>query len=149
MSQIAKDRGIHVVNGVAEYLPFPGDSFDFVLFVTSVCFLKEPLKAFKEAHRVLRKKGLLITGFIDKDSEIGKIYQQKKDQNKFYKHARFLNVEQMVRLKEYAGFRVNSFFQTLTKLDLTEIEQPQPGYGKGSFVVLRAEKLFLSPFSSS
>jgi SAM-dependent methyltransferase len=140
MAEIAKKRGVHVINGTAEQLPFPGCCFDFVLFVTTVCFLKDPLEAFKEAHRVLKEKGAVITGFIDKESEMGQLYEKKKDDNKFYKHARFLGVEQMVRILEQAGFGVRAFYQTLTKPGLTEIEPPLPGYGKGSFVVLQAEK---------
>lgn len=39
--------------------------FKFVLFVTTVCFLDDINKAFREAYRVLKKGGRLIAGLID------------------------------------------------------------------------------------
>lgn len=141
MALMAKERGIDVIQGYAEHLPFSSDCFDFVLFVTTVCFLKNPLTAFKESHRVLKEKGKIIIGFIDKNSEIGKLYQKRKSDNKFYKNAHFMAVDEISALVEKSGFRNLKFYQTLTKPALTEIEQPQPGYGKGSFVVVNAMKI--------
>ncbi|MCL6087403.1 MAG: methyltransferase domain-containing protein, partial [Actinobacteria bacterium] len=39
MSSIARQRGVKVKKGFAENLPFKDKSFDFVLFVTTICFL--------------------------------------------------------------------------------------------------------------
>ena len=39
MSKIAQKRGITVVGGVAEKMPFTGCSFNFVLMVTTICLL--------------------------------------------------------------------------------------------------------------
>ncbi len=139
MALMAKERGIDVIQGYAEHLPFSPDCFDFVLFITTVCFLKNPAAAFKESHRVLKEKGKIIIGFIDKNSEIGKLYQKKKGNNKFYKNAHFMGVDEISALLEKSRFRNLRFYQTLTKPVLTEIERPQPGYGKGSFVVVIAK----------
>lgn len=38
------------------------------------------------------------------------------------------------------GFQNLKFYQIFTKPALMEIEQPQPGHGKGSFVVVEAKK---------
>jgi len=68
MALIALKRGIKVIKGFAEELPFKDNSFDFVLFVTTICFLDDIFKAFKEANRVLKEDGEIIIGLIDKNS---------------------------------------------------------------------------------
>ena len=40
LGKIAKKRGIEVIEGVTESLPFPDSQFDFVLMVTTICFWK-------------------------------------------------------------------------------------------------------------
>ncbi|MCL4376977.1 MAG: class I SAM-dependent methyltransferase, partial [Actinobacteria bacterium] len=89
MSSIARQRGIKVKKGFAENLPFKDKSFDFVLFVTTICFLDDISKALKEAYRVLVKNGEIIIGLIDKNSDLGKKYEKMKEKNKFYKDAHF------------------------------------------------------------
>ena len=51
MAEIAKEKGIRVVKGVAEDLPYGDNSFDFVMLVTTVCFVDDPVKTLKEARR--------------------------------------------------------------------------------------------------
>ncbi len=46
--------------GRAEELPFPDRSFDGALFIASVQFMEDPVKALKEAHRVLRDDGRIM-----------------------------------------------------------------------------------------
>lgn len=41
MRTIAAGRGIEVVNGQAEHLPYEDGRFDFVLMVTTLCFLDD------------------------------------------------------------------------------------------------------------
>ena len=57
MAQIAKQRGIKIINAVAEDLPIEKESFDFALMVTTVCFLSDISKAFAEVYRILNPKG--------------------------------------------------------------------------------------------
>jgi len=45
MAEIARRRGIRVIEGKAEKLPFANSSFDFVLFVATLCFVQDPVKA--------------------------------------------------------------------------------------------------------
>jgi len=89
MGEIAQKRGVEVVEGVAESLPFDDLQFDFVLMVTTVCFLDDIETAFKEASRVLKSGGYLIIGFIDAESLIGKLYEKYKSESTFYKDATF------------------------------------------------------------
>ncbi|WP_457569242.1 class I SAM-dependent methyltransferase, partial [Desulfurobacterium sp.] len=94
MAEVARKRGIEVLKGVAEALPVPDESYDFALMVTTVCFVDDVLKSFKEAFRILRKGGVFIVGFVDKNSPLGKRYQEKKDKSRFYKEATFYSTEE-------------------------------------------------------
>ena len=78
MGEIARQRGIEAIAGVAEALPFDDAQFDFALMITTICFLNDIKNAFREAYRVLKPDGCLIIGFIDKDSPLGKLYQRHK-----------------------------------------------------------------------
>ena len=142
MREIAQKKGIKVIDGVAERLPFDDSIFDFVLMVTTLCFVDDIEASFKEAYRVLGPGGSLIIGFIDKNSPIGKIYQQHKEESVFYAIATFYSVTEVVSYFEKAGFKDFVFVQTIFH-NLTEIKDIEPikeGYGEGSFVVVRAIK---------
>jgi SAM-dependent methyltransferase len=89
MRERARQRNIKVIDGVAEDLPYPDQSFDFVLMVTTICFVDDIYKSFDEVHRILIDKGHLIIGFVDKNSAIGKEYIKRKDESLFYKDAVF------------------------------------------------------------
>lgn len=142
MREIAKQRGIEVINSAAEDLPFDDDKFDFALMVTTICFLDDIKAAFKEAYRIIKSGGRLIIGFIDRDSPIGKLYQQHKNESVFYKVATFYSVDEVISILKEAAFKNFNFTQTLFH-NLTEIRNIEPikeGYGEGSFVVVRALK---------
>ena len=76
--RMANNRGVKVVRGVGESLPFQENSFDFVLYVVTLCFLGDPSAALGEAWRVLRSNGRVIVCLIPRDSRWGKFYLKKK-----------------------------------------------------------------------
>ncbi len=139
---IAQKRGVKVVLGSAESLPFIGDLFDSVLICVSICFFKNPEKALSECNRVLKKGGNLTVAFVDKESFLGKFYLQKKEKSVFYKDARFFSVLQVVEMLEKSGFKDFNSVQTLFDFpeNLKKPDTPLPGYGKGGFVVVSAKK---------
>lgn len=57
MLVLAKCRGVRVMASRAEALPVRSGSLDYLLMVTVLCFLKEPLLAMQEFRRVLKKGG--------------------------------------------------------------------------------------------
>jgi ubiquinone/menaquinone biosynthesis C-methylase UbiE len=138
MAQIAESSGINVIKAVAEALPFEDESFDFVLMVTTICFVDDIKKSFKEAHRVLKKDGFIVVGFVDKDSELGNKYQKNRDKSKFYKEATFFSTSEVVDLLKDAGFKSFEIKQTLLPQD--EKKDIIDGFGKGSFVVIKGIK---------
>jgi ubiquinone/menaquinone biosynthesis C-methylase UbiE len=140
MLDLARKRNLNVVNGFAQNLPFPDESFDFAAFITSICFIKNPDKAIKEAYRILRKEGEIIIAFIDKHSKLGQILDREKDSSKFYSVASFCSVSEIIKMIENNEFKVSEIIQTLIDIYVRLVEQPIKGFGKGSFVVIKAKK---------
>lgn len=140
MLKVAKKRNIEVIKGFAEELPFPDNSFDFAVFITSICFIANPTKAIREAHRILKPNGNIIIAIIDKESHLGQILVREKNENKFYKDATFYSVPEMIELIETNDFNVTDIFQTLTGIENERIESPFEGFGEGGFVVIKGRK---------
>ncbi|MGD8314305.1 MAG: class I SAM-dependent methyltransferase [Syntrophobacterales bacterium] len=140
MGKVAMERGIEVHSGVGESLPYRDRSFAFVLLVTTICFLNDVPAAFGEVYRVLTPGGCILVGFIDRDSTLGKVYEKRKQDNEFYRHASFFSVDEVVFHLQKAGFRDFVFRQTLfhNPQEMKEPDPGRPGYGEGSFVVVRA-----------
>jgi len=141
--QMAKERGIHVVAGVGEELPFRAGAFDILFMIVAFCFLKEPDRALEEARRVLKPGGLIIVGIIDRESPLGRLYELKKAEGApFYRDAVFYTPEEVRAMLEAHGFKDVRFIQTLFgPLErIEDVQEAMEGYGKGSFVVIRAER---------
>ncbi len=141
MARFARQRGIHVVRAVAKALPFMDASFDFALMITTLCFLDDVNVSLQETHRVLRGAGSLIIGFIDSQSHLGKMYRQRKATSPFYREARFYSVPEVISFMENAGFGGLTAVQTICGDSHERNSEPiRPGFGEGSFVVLRGTK---------
>lgn len=119
MAALARQRGVEVIEGTAENLPFSDNSFDFAIMVTVVCFLDDVALAFREAFRILKPAGTLVIGFIDRESDLGKRYSQKKSQSRFYRDATFYSVRELEALLTKAGFSDFSCRQTLLSGEAT------------------------------
>ena len=148
MILLAKARGIEVIGGIAEALPLRDSHFELVLMVTTICFLDDTEKAFREVYRVLKPYGCFIIAFIDRDSPLGEIYSHKKSDSPFYRVARFYNTREVIALLKDTGFNkeiksMQTIFRFHTQLEdekEDKVEEVRQGYGKGSFVVLKVVK---------
>jgi len=138
----ARERGLEVIEGVAESLPIGDDTFDTALIVTTICFVDDIPRTLAEAERVLRPDGALVIGYIDRDSPVGRVYQEQKESNPFYREATFVSTEELVEALEAAGFSDFEFVQTIYQWpgDLEAPDSVEPGYGDGSFVGIRATR---------
>lgn len=138
MRELARRRGIDVVDGRAEKLPFDDGTFDLALMITVDCFLDDIPAAFQETRRVLQPGGAVILGMLDRGSNFGRTLNAKEN-SRFFGHARLHSADQMARALRTAGFRDLEFRQTLFG-DPELLQRPdvvRPGMGNGGFVVIR------------
>jgi len=140
MIALAKKRGVIVVMGCGETLPFADACFDHVAVINTLCFVKNPAETLTESHRVLKNNGTLVVGFIEKNSFLGQAYQAKK--SRFYKSAHFFSLEELTELTKSFGFSRFSFHQSIFQFPekIVSVEKPKRGFGKGGFVVMAVQK---------
>lgn len=138
----AVERGISVVRGVAEALPFTDESFDYALSVTTICFVDNATYMLEEAYRILRPGGTLVIGFVDRASDLGRIYLAQQAENIFYREASFFSASEVEQLLCNSGFVEPVWVQTLSKplKEMREVESLQSGYGHGGFVAVAAKR---------
>lgn len=136
----AAARGIEVVEGAAENLPFETSTFDHALVVTTICFVDSPAKMLSEARKVLKPGGRLVIGFIDRDSGMGQDYLAHQAENVFYREAEFYSSDEVERLLVEGSFRIDAWAQTLAHplAETRHIEALRPGRGQCAFVVVSA-----------
>jgi SAM-dependent methyltransferase len=142
MARLARRRGVEVLIGAGEKLPWEGGSFDYVLMVTTLCFLDDPVAVLGEIHRVLRPGGYLLIGFIDRTTSLGQEYERRKEEQGPFRYAHLRSPEEVLELLQRARFGDPQFRQTLFRLP-AEMEEPDPvekGCGEGGFVVVRVTK---------
>jgi SAM-dependent methyltransferase len=142
MADLARRRGIRVVEAAAECLPFDDASFDLVLMVTTICFLDDIGRSFSEAHRVLTAGGYFVVGFLDRETELGGAYEEHKADSVFYRTARFSSSREILAQFARAGFVDLTSVQTIFAAPSTmeRLSEAVPGYGTGLFVVMRGRK---------
>jgi len=143
---LAKNRGVVSIQAMAEALPFKKNSLEQIFFIFSLCFLENPFKALQEASGALKTGGLLLIGFVPKNSNWGNLYEQKKQEgHPLYKYASFFCLEDLLSNIQKAHFRIvggaSTLFQS-PKLKKYHTEKPIRGlHSKAGFVVLVAERL--------
>lgn len=147
MASKARIQGIDVHSGIAEELPFSDGRFDFVLMVTTICFVDDVVKSLKEVFRVLKIGGFIIVGFVDRESELGKQYSEKKKSSRFYKDATFFSTPEVLRYLKESGFMITKVLQTLIPGELPK--SILEGFGKGSFVAIKGMKKRLANKANS
>ncbi len=138
MAAKAKQQGIDVHPGIAEKLPFATEQFDFVLMVTTICFVDDAVQSFCEALRVLKSGGSIIVAYVDKASDLGQKYLLNREKSKFYQQATFYSTAEVLGHLQSAGFGATEIRQTL--IPAAPEQTVKDGYGDGAFVVVKAYK---------
>jgi len=133
---MARARAIKGIEGIAEDLPYGGDSLEGILLVVTLCFLDDPERAMHEFARVLRPGGRLAMGFVPADSAWGRHYMRKaREGHPFYSVARFYTCSQALDMATKAGFHMVRAASALpTRPDEESAELPirdgiVPGWG--------------------
>ena len=142
MLRIARARGVEVILGFGECLPFKSESFDYVLLIVTLCFVDNPLAILMEAHRVTKRGGLVVTCIIPRDSIWGRYYMRKE--SPFYKVARFYTVNEVMDMLKSVKLRVVKAVSTLRTYgpeDRPRYEEPVAGDLKGGFICIAAQKV--------
>lgn len=104
MLLLARRRGVAVICGTGEQLPLRPGSFDGVLMVATLCFMRDPLRALRESARILRPDGRLVIGHIPADGPWGRYYRRKaRAGHALYSHARFTTSVQLAHVAHHAG----------------------------------------------
>jgi len=141
--KIARDRGVDAIRAVAEALPIRDESLDYVLLTVTICYLDRPAESLREIHRVLRRGGSIILGFVPRDSPWGKVYmQRKKAGRRFYKEAHFYTLNEVERLLKKAGFKTEEILGTLAQKpnQVQKIEEPTHETDQKGFLCIKAVK---------
>jgi len=151
MREKGKSRDVRVMDAVAENLPYADKSKDTALMLTTICFIDDIYKSFLEVHRILKDDGHFIIGFVDKNSPVGKFYLEHKDESVFYKEAIFFETEELYEILKDTGFKINNTYQTVFgKIEeINKVQNVLVGYGTGSFVVIKAQKIVNDDVKSS
>lgn len=138
MGHLARQRGVHIVPGLAEDLPFADGSFAYTAFFTSLCFVPDRGRALAQAHRVTRPGGGVVIAFLNRASELGQNLQATKDQDPYYATAELLTLEELTELLSAAGYDVEQSGQ----LNPGPGGQPMTSIGAndGLYCVLRARR---------
>ncbi|MBS1605736.1 MAG: class I SAM-dependent methyltransferase [Bacteroidetes bacterium] len=142
MREAAEKRGVFVLNAKAEDLPYHTGQFEFVLMNFCVSYFDDVQEAFGEAYRVLKPEGMMIVGFVEKNSPIARLYERRGAKSLFYSGARFYSTASISYKLNKAGFRKQEMYQTLFHLPgrIKTVESARPGRGEGSYIFLKAIK---------
>ena len=138
MAERARSKGMRIIRGPGEQLPLRSGWFQDLLMVTTICFLNDINKAFREAHRVLRPQGSLVLGFLDRETEPGRTYIKRKESSRFYRYAEFAAAAEVEQILGRSGFSIAAVKQML--IPGQPPETVRPGYGTGGFVGVKAVK---------
>ena len=68
--EAARKKGLDVIKGDGENLPFPDNSFDYVVLMEVLSHVHDPQKVLKEIKRVLKKNGVLLGSCPHKNLEM-------------------------------------------------------------------------------
>ena len=123
---LAASRGVHVIRGTGERLPFRSGVLGAVLIVVTMCFADDPAALLAEARRVTRADGAVVLGEVFAESAWGRWYERKGAAgHPFYAAARFMTRDQTLAVVTAAGLRVQAARSTLCQPP-TDAPQREP-----------------------
>jgi len=147
--KMAEKRGVKTVHGCGEKLPFEDESFGCIFLIVTLCFVENPLNVLREAKRVLKKNGSIITGLVPKNSPWGIFYEEKKKAgHPFYSSATFYSITDLEAFLQKAGLEMSRIRSTLLQRpdEPRKIEEPVEGYARDAgFLCIEAKRAITEP----
>jgi SAM-dependent methyltransferase len=105
-----RGRGAVLVKASLLDLPFVPSSFDKVITVCTLEFTGDPSAVLKELSRVLKKDGVLLLGFLNKNSAWSRLRMKKGEHAGSVWHGvRFYSISEVVGIASSAGLRMTGF----------------------------------------
>ena len=107
MLDVARSKGVtNVAVGDAVSLGFPDESFDLVVSITALEFIKDPEKAISEMVRVCRKGGRVVVGTLGSRSlwALKRGRAARRDPGSVFRDARFYSFGELKRMAEKFGY---------------------------------------------
>ena len=108
MLDIARSKGLTNVSvGDAVSLDFPDKSFDLVISITALEFIKEYEKAISEMLRVCKKGGRVVVGTLGSGSlwALKRSRAARKDAGSIFRDARFFSFRELKHVAEKFGYK--------------------------------------------
>ena len=106
MLDIARDKAkkagvaVEFMDMDAYHLDFEDESFDGVICMTAIEFIKWPNEALEEFFRVVRKGGRVLVGTITRDSAWGAMYMSEEfRQDSVFKHATLRTLDELKNIR--------------------------------------------------
>ncbi len=144
MAKIARSRGVEVVLGFGEYLPFRSSSLGEVLLIVALCFVDNPKLVLSEVFRVLKCGGKVHICIIPKTSKWGKYYMERRKSSPFYSIAKFYDITEVSDMLKSQGFKIEGCVSTLINYgpeDKEVKEEPFIGCYNGGFTCITGTKV--------
>jgi ubiquinone/menaquinone biosynthesis C-methylase UbiE len=108
MLDMARSKGLtNVAVGDAVSLDFPDESFDLVISITALEFIKEYEKAISEMVRVCRKGGRVVVGTLGSGSlwAVKRSRAARRDAGSVFRVARFYSFRELKQMAEKFGYK--------------------------------------------
>ncbi len=158
--QTAISHGLKVHQGFLEDLHLPAESYDVITLFEVIEHIKDPLKLFKECHRVLLPGGIVIVKTGNTESWTALAMRGRWeyfDMARHGGHISFFNPISMERLARRCGFKVNriltrkvNFYEKnmlpyalyrMSRLFANVLKHPAAWVGKGHEMLAYLQKL--------
>lgn len=161
MAEIARHRGMNVIEATAEEFDYPAGKYDTILFNGCPSYITDLDKVIRKVYDSLPEGGRIILIDVPKESSYGLLYNLAKSvgtwdhpllEGTFPRNpypiqlvnaASWRTTAEKTELLEKAGFRNLTYAQTLTTLPLysnDKPEEPSEGHDKGDYVAITAYK---------
>ncbi len=123
--RFAEHRGIRTAVASGEDLPWQEATFDGLLLVVTICFLRDPARALRECARVLKPSGRTVVGLVPADSPWGRRYARLgAEGHPFYSEATFYTCDEIVDLARDAGLVLSGARSCLFDPPETSVTDP-------------------------